>query len=162
MTEIPEVHDHTETEAADPLTTTASAAGDKPVGEWIVQLWLLGLFFGIPYYLFVWKRLPTEYWTNWWVTAAVIAAVLIGWVMANKKKSRLFESVGNLIIVGSVIVGALAAAFVLAVPDRTAIFKLFAITYFAFLPAWLYLQFIATRGKTIWEEYVINLFRLGI
>lgn len=30
------------------------------------------------------------------------------------------------------------------------------------LPGWLYFQFVALRGRTIWEDYVRNLFRLGI
>ncbi|MEL6254377.1 MAG: hypothetical protein AAFR87_20380, partial [Bacteroidota bacterium] len=36
------------------------------------------------------------------------------------------------------------------------------IAYFSFLPAWIYLQFISTKGKTLWDEYVLNLYRLRI
>lgn len=40
--------------------------------------------------------------------------------------------------------------------------KLFGIAVLSLLPAWLYLQFVAVRGRSLWEDYVVNLFRLGI
>lgn len=40
--------------------------------------------------------------------------------------------------------------------------KVFAIAVLGVLPGWLYFQFVALRGRTLWEDYVLNLFRLGI
>ena len=138
------------------------AAKTDGVAEWMGQVFALGIFLGLPYYFFVWKFLPSGLWLRWSITGAVIVAVLMVVIFSKRKESRFFESVGNLIIVGLVILAAVTAAFVFAADDRTSVFKCFAVVYFAFLPAWLYLQFLATRGRTIWEEYVVNLFRLRI
>ncbi|HEX2028092.1 MAG TPA: hypothetical protein VHF25_08850 [Nitriliruptorales bacterium] len=40
--------------------------------------------------------------------------------------------------------------------------KVFAIIVLSLLPGWLYLQFIAVRGRSLWEDYVTNLFRLHV
>lgn len=40
--------------------------------------------------------------------------------------------------------------------------KIFAIFVLTVLPGWLYMQFVATRGRTLWEGYVTNLFRLRV
>src|SRR5690349_16349119 len=39
--------------------------------------------------------------------------------------------------------------------------KLFALWYLAFLPGWLYVRFLDLRAKALWNEYVLNLHRLG-
>jgi hypothetical protein len=39
--------------------------------------------------------------------------------------------------------------------------KLFALWCLAFLPGWLYVRFIGMRAKALWNEYVLNLHRLG-
>ena len=39
--------------------------------------------------------------------------------------------------------------------------KLFALWCLSFLPGWLYVRFIGMRGKALWNEYVLNLHRLG-
>lgn len=40
--------------------------------------------------------------------------------------------------------------------------KVFAIAVLAVLPGWLYFQFVALRGRTVWEDYVLSLFRLDV
>jgi hypothetical protein len=42
-----------------------------------------------------------------------------------------------------------------------AVLKLFALWCLAFLPGWLYVRFIGLRAKALWNEYVLNLHRLG-
>ncbi len=39
--------------------------------------------------------------------------------------------------------------------------KLFALWCLSFLPGWLYVRFIGMRAKALWNEYVLNLYRLG-
>lgn len=39
--------------------------------------------------------------------------------------------------------------------------KLFALWCLSFLPGWLYVRFIGMRAKALWNEYVLNLRRLG-
>lgn len=39
--------------------------------------------------------------------------------------------------------------------------KLFTLWCLSFLPGWLYVRFIGMRAKALWNEYVLNLYRLG-
>ncbi|HEV7658147.1 MAG TPA: hypothetical protein VGP36_25900 [Mycobacteriales bacterium] len=39
--------------------------------------------------------------------------------------------------------------------------KLFALWCLAFLPGWLYVRFLGTRARALWNEYVLTLHRLG-
>ncbi len=43
----------------------------------------------------------------------------------------------------------------------TGALKLFALWCLSFLPGWLYVRFIGMRAKALWNEYVLNLHRLG-
>lgn len=40
--------------------------------------------------------------------------------------------------------------------------KVIAILLLTVLPGWLYFQFVALRGRSLWEDYVLSLFRLGV
>src|SRR6266702_4740046 len=39
--------------------------------------------------------------------------------------------------------------------------KLFALWCLSFLPGWLYVRFLGMRARALWNEYVLNLYRLG-
>ena len=41
------------------------------------------------------------------------------------------------------------------------VLRLFSLWCLAFLPGWLYLRFLKVRKKALWQEYVLNLHRLG-
>jgi hypothetical protein len=43
----------------------------------------------------------------------------------------------------------------------TGALKLFTLWCLSFLPGWLYVRFIGMRAKSLWNEYVLNLHRLG-
>ena len=60
------------------------------------------------------------------------------------------------------VLGAPAIAIALRPEDRDLAFKLLAIVLLSFLPAWLYWQFVANKGRALWDEFVINLYRLGV
>jgi len=60
------------------------------------------------------------------------------------------------------ILGAPAAAVMLANNDRMLALKLMVIVLLSFLPAALYWQFIAGKGRALWDEFVTNLYRLGV
>jgi hypothetical protein len=45
---------------------------------------------------------------------------------------------------------------------QTTLLRTFAIVVLAFLPGWLFLRFVSVRAASVWEEYVLNLHRLGI
>ena len=46
--------------------------------------------------------------------------------------------------------------------SRLFVLKLVSAGLLAFLPGWLYLQFIRNKGRSLYDEYVLNLFRLRI
>jgi hypothetical protein len=65
------------------------------------------------------------------------------------------------LLVGTVLASLLPA--VLFQPhSRVFLLKLVAVALLASLPGLLYLEFIRFKGQTLYDEYVINLFRLGI
>ena len=48
-------------------------------------------------------------------------------------------------------------------PDRPIdVLRIFAIVVLAFLPGWLFLRFVIVRAQSVWDEYVLNLHRLGM
>ena len=46
--------------------------------------------------------------------------------------------------------------------SRVFLLKVAATSLLAFLPGWLYLQFIKNKGRSLYDEYVLNLFRLHV
>ena len=91
----------------------------------------------------------------------MVAAFLV-FVFLKAKKVRIFEVIGNGIIIVVIVFGAALCSILFTAENQTQIFKVFVVLYFSLLPPWLYLQFISTKGETLWDEYVLNLFRLHI
>lgn len=96
------------------------------------------------------------------LTAAVVAGAVfgIGWLR------RQFDTVTWLtnLIALLLVTGAVAVAPVLLLSRRDQLFllKLTVVITLALVPGLLYLQFLVVRGRTLWEEFVLNLERLGI
>ena len=63
-----------------------------------------------------------------------------------------------------VVTGAVAVAPVLLLSrgDQLFLLKLSVVVIFALVPGLLYLQFLVVRGRTLWEEFVFSLERLGL
>jgi hypothetical protein len=40
--------------------------------------------------------------------------------------------------------------------------KIFAVVALSFLPGWLFLRFVTVRASSVWDEFVLNLHRLGV
>jgi hypothetical protein len=62
----------------------------------------------------------------------------------------------------AVILLVLLPAVALADATRLFLLKLLVAGILAFIPGWLYLQFIRNKGESLYDEYVINLFRMHI
>ena len=121
------------------------------------------LVFGPIFYFFVWRNLPFEGTTaKWIVTGAVLVVAGVAYVFLKGKTVRVFEVMGNLIIVVVIVFGVALCSILFTSETQNQLFKIFVVLYFSFLPPWLYLQFITTKGETLWDEYVLNLFRLHI
>lgn len=60
------------------------------------------------------------------------------------------------------IAAALLTTTLLARDNQTALLKSFLVLFMALLPGWLYLYFTHSRGTALYDEYVLNLYRLQI
>ncbi|MBA2528609.1 MAG: hypothetical protein H0V19_01380, partial [Euzebyales bacterium] len=66
------------------------------------------------------------------------------------------------VLLAVAVVAILVPAILLQQNSRIFVLKLGAVGLLSFLPGWLYLQFIRNRGQSLYDEYVLNLFRLHI
>ena len=128
----------------------------------IFELFWVLLFFGWIYYFSVWKKLSWSGTVKWIFTIAIIVVFIIILLSLKAKKKSQYQVYRNFITVLFIVFGAALLSILLTVKDQTILLKLFVIGYFSFFPAWLYLQFISLKGKTLWDEYVLNLYRLCI
>jgi hypothetical protein len=60
------------------------------------------------------------------------------------------------------ILAALASTTVLDRASQVLLLKVFLVAFLSLLPGWLYLQFIKVKGIGLYDEYVLNLYRLQI
>jgi hypothetical protein len=140
------------------LLQTRTREKQAEVSGWIT----LAIFGGFLYYVLIWQRLPEEITVRWVITGSLALAAIMLFIFMRARRIRFYEILGNGIILLVVVVGVVACSVLLAADDQSRIFKMFAIFYFSLLPPWLYLQFISTKGKTLWDEYVLNLYRLHV
>lgn len=66
------------------------------------------------------------------------------------------------LLLGVVVLGVVVPAVLVDAGSRVFLAKLATVGLLAALPAWLYLQFIANRGFSLYDEFVLNLFRLRV
>jgi hypothetical protein len=116
------------------------------------------------FFIVVWPYLTLDPDTRWLVAGgavlAMVAFSVAAFVLARARSVAFFRSLRDAIAVAATVGGAAVAALVFAPGSRNEMFKLFAVLYFSLLPAALYLQFMAVRGPTLWEEFTENLYRL--
>ncbi|HEX2057857.1 MAG TPA: hypothetical protein VHI71_05760 [Actinomycetota bacterium] len=65
-------------------------------------------------------------------------------------------------LLSTVVVVVLGLSIMLAGEARLFLLKVVVAAIMAFLPGWIYLQFIRNKGVSLYDEYVLNLFRLRI
>ncbi|HEY3010819.1 MAG TPA: hypothetical protein VGJ63_22545 [Micromonosporaceae bacterium] len=95
----------------------------------------------------------------------------VGWLTAERTRLWLRRKAVatwmNVIILAAAMVTVVTAGYL--ADDRwpeshawgTGALRLFALWCFSFLPGWLYVRFLGMRAKALWNEYVLNLHRLG-
>lgn len=152
-------------EAAGELVVIAAAPATAPPSNDYSGVLGFLIVASIFYKLWVWDNLATRAWQIG-VTSAVVLLLLVTFVILWKRSKgqdafhRFLDKVGLLGTLWFTILGAAAVAVMLDSDSRALSFKLFAIGFFSALPSWLYYQFLARRGSALWDEYVVNLFRL--
>lgn len=145
-----------------PVTPPKDAPPKKDASDRVAEVLGALLVFGPIFYFIVWRNLPGERTMKWIETGAVLLLAGVIFVFLKAKKVRVFEVMGNLIIVTVIVFGVALCSILFTSETQSELFRIFVILYFSFLPPWLYLQFITTKGETLWDEYVLNLFRLHI
>ncbi len=80
---------------------------------------------------------------------------------AVERAERLGRLVLSLLLAGTILV-ILIPAILFGQTGRVVLLKLGVATILSVLPGWLYVQFIKNKGQSLYDEYVINLFRLHI
>jgi hypothetical protein len=96
------------------------------------------------------------------LTATVVSVSVFGirWLRHQfDTVNWLTNLIALLLVTGAV---AVAPVLLLARRDQLFLLKLTAVIILALVPGLLYLQFLVVRGRTLWEEFVLNLERLGI
>jgi hypothetical protein len=93
---------------------------------------------------------------------AVVLGVVIGLMVWNRKNPAVQKIYTVLLMIVAVGGAVILPVFYLDRVDRTLILKLGAIALLAMIPGLLYLQFIAVKGRTLRQEFILNLHRLQI
>lgn len=86
--------------------------------------------------------------------------ILLTWpfTLAGTERSRKNRMSLLLVLIGL----ALLATTLLARNYQAAFFKSFLVFFMAILPGWLYLYFTQSKGTALYDEYVLNLYRMQI
>jgi hypothetical protein len=154
-----------------PAVTAPDGAGESPStvassAHTVTQLGARVLVLVVVFFTAVWPNLPFTTHTKWIITgisfAVLAAGSIAAFILIRARTVEFFQSLRDAIAVIAIAGGAAVAALVFVTPARDEVFKLFVVFYFSLLPAFLYLQFMAIRGPTLWEEYTENLYRLRI
>lgn len=123
------------------------------------------IILGILYYTLVWHNLEWTGLQKWLLTGGLFLLSIVIYIFSMARSARtgqVIKVLSDAIVVVLLVFGALIAAILFTPRDQSFLFKVFVIFYFALLPPWLYLQFISTKGKTLWDEFVNNLYRLRV
>ncbi len=125
------------------------------------------LLAGVSYYVLIWKQTTSTIVRSGVGLVALIGLTLVAMLLLRDARGRdtweafLVRS-RLLVVLVLAIFGAAFMGVVLSESDRALGVKLFAVAFFSALPAWFYWLFITRKGPALWDEYTMNLHRLGI
>lgn len=102
---------------------------------------------------------PIEFWMKA-VLALATALVLLLFGIHERVNASDVRSIGILMWMLTVVLAGTTATVFLAPSSQLFFLKLFLVVVLSVLPGWLYFQFVKVRGKTLWDEYVLSLYRL--
>lgn len=134
----------------------------QPSSGLVPQLVALVMLIGLPYYAIVWRDLlagmtPAAKGS---VTLAALAGVAMVFALTRPYAERFYRIIGETVILGTLATGAAAVAVLFSEATQAQFARLFGVVLLSVLPAWLYHAFISARGRTFWDDYVLNLYRL--
>lgn len=98
------------------------------------------------------------------IGAGIVLALLVGTLTGLAyvyRKHPQVAGVTNFVALALVVAAAsFAPVLLLGTHARILALELAGIAFLALLPGWLYIQFVAVKGRSLWDEYVLNLHRL--
>ncbi|MBW3669124.1 MAG: hypothetical protein KY443_07925 [Actinobacteria bacterium] len=80
----------------------------------------------------------------------------------KERLQRSWAAVSLSAVIGAVLIAAERYAATWAWPGSLTLIELFAVAILSFFPGWLFVRFIGFRAGAVWDEYVLNLHRLGV
>ena len=85
-------------------------------------------------------------------------------VRVRFRGQQLWDALGQTIkfLVLLLLILAALASTILDRASQVLLLKVFLVAFLSLLPGWLYLQFIKVKGVGLYDEYVLNLYRLQI
>ncbi len=141
--------------------TSNKATEQSEFTETVLNLVVAVFFYSILAYAFMFmSHLNPKF--EWLIVIVGATVVAFLYIPLSKDSRYVYKVLGPYIVVLLILFAAAMVNVPFAPSDPLHVFKELVVIYFSFLPAWLYLQFLATKGKTIWDEYVLALFRLQI
>ena len=102
---------------------------------------------------------PIESWMKA-VLALASALFLLLFGIYERVNTSDVRSIGILMWMLTVVLAGTTATVFLTPNSQLFFVKLFLVVVLSVLPGWLYFQFVKVRGKTLWDEYVLSLYRL--
>jgi hypothetical protein len=144
----------------DPVTTVGEKYGDI-----IALLFFTLLVLSALIYSWISDLDISEKYKTYIIIAIIIIFIVVGCltlVIIYRKYKRVIWIMSFITLVSVVFIFTFIPAFLLSDNNQVIVRKFGAILFLSLLPGWIYLQFIAVRGKTIMEEYVLNLHRLHL
>ena len=134
-------------------------ASESSEGNLITIAWTVFVV-GVVAVGFINENVANPMWRTW--IYVVIVALIVGAAIFYFRKFRPVAEVVN--FSGVLLFGfiPLLLAILFAQTARFFLLKAGAVLFLSILPGWLYLQFVAVRGKTLQDEYILHLYRLHI
>ena len=147
--------DHPETSA-----TSSSRKKADPTGWVFIVATVAGMVAVVIQNLDVPEK--TKWWIAFFLIGVFVVAAISGLAWVYRKHPRISGFTNALLLVLLVFTVAVIPVVVFGNVERNLLLTLAGILFLSLLPGWLYLQFVAVKGKTLWNEYVLNLFRLHV
>lgn len=139
----------------------AAARVRASLTQWWVRVNKVGLAFGalsMGWVATLWLPVALPFRLLSMLSLLTVAAIYF--LSRDRTQNRDMSWFVNLLLLAGIIIAALSVSALLSPPDQRYLAKLAAIVALSFVPGWLYLQFTITKGKTLWDEYVLSLHRL--
>jgi hypothetical protein len=174
-----DLHQHLHVEGAVPKKEHSTNQGAPPQNETRVALhrrfiratrvagpgvlaWMLVLVIAVGWLAVALSRGPGGSEKRLWLVVLLLLDFFLVLRLVSKGRSILQWFFNLTALVTAIAITALLPALLFGRADQIFLLKLLLILILSLFPGWLYLQFVMAKGKSLREEFILNLFRLHI